>query len=240
MKAAKLANAIKKVAEISDRLDVTSKIMSRVGMGFKKGAGKTGKFIIRNAAGGIVGEAMEYVNGVYKKVKKKTSAHNQFLGTIEGDVEFADGTKGKGAYDLWGKCGSVSNFRTSANQCNTVSEVGAEVAKEGGSILSAASKAAFKAADNVGSIFVKNKHLSSHTTGTYAKFATADISTAQGWVQEGFRSPKARFLPNPQIPNSFQVVTDLGKKIGTKGQTSIRTIVSFDGRVINTFPVNLN
>jgi len=56
-------------------------------------------------------------------------------------------------------------------------------------------------------------------------------------VQQALRSPNARFLPNPQIPNTFQVVTDLGTTIGTKGQTSIRAIVGFDGRVINAFPV---
>ncbi|UTA67284.1 hypothetical protein [Emticicia sp. 21SJ11W-3] len=99
-------------------------------------AGKSGKFVIRNAAGGIVGEAMEYVNGVYKKVKKKTSAHNKYLGTFEGEVEFADGTKGKGTYELWGKCGSVSNLRVIANppkgkKCDNVSEVGAIAGKEG-------------------------------------------------------------------------------------------------------------
>ena len=129
MKAAKLANAIQKVAEVSDRLDVTSKIMSKVGVGFKKIGNKAGKFVIRDAAGGIVGETMEYVNGVYKKVKKKTSAHNQYLGTFEGDVEFADGSKGKGTYELWGKCGSISSLRVNANGCNTVSEMGAEGAK---------------------------------------------------------------------------------------------------------------
>ncbi|WP_259016783.1 hypothetical protein [Emticicia fluvialis] len=136
MKAAKLAEVVQTVAKISDKLDVTSKIMSKAGVAFKKGAGKTGKFVIRNAAGGIVGEEMEYVNGVYKKVKKKTSAHNQFLGTIEGDVEFADGTKGKGAYDLWGKCGSVSNLRVDSDTpkkpdlCNNLSDVGAIAGKE--------------------------------------------------------------------------------------------------------------
>lgn len=63
------------------------------------------------------------------------------------------------------------------------------------------------------------------------------VSTAQGWVQQALRSSNARFLPNPQIPNTFQVVTDLGTTIGTKWQTSTRAIVGFDGKVINAFPV---
>ncbi|MBY0434096.1 MAG: hypothetical protein K2U26_08315 [Cyclobacteriaceae bacterium] len=109
-------------------------------------------------------------------------------------------------------------------------------AAKGGSILADASKASFNAADDVGSIFIKNKHLST-ATGNYAKFATTEVSTARGWVQQALRSPNARFLPNPQIPNTFQVVTDLGTTIGTKGQTSIRAIVGFDGKVINAFPI---
>ncbi|UTA67282.1 hypothetical protein [Emticicia sp. 21SJ11W-3] len=115
MKAAKLANAIQKVAEISDRLDVTSKIMSKVGMGFKKGAGKVGKFVIRNAAGGIIGTAFDVVDGVYKNVKKKTSsAYNVFLGTIEGQVQFIGEKTQKVRCNIWGKCSSGAGGRVDA------------------------------------------------------------------------------------------------------------------------------
>jgi hypothetical protein len=114
--------------------------------------------------------------------------------------------------------------------------VGRIMSELGGSALLDASSAAFKAADDVGSIFIKDKHLNVGS-GNFAKFATADKSTAQSWVQQALRSPNAKFLPNPNIPNTFQVVTDLGTQIGTKGQSSIRTIVSFDGRAINAFPV---
>jgi len=105
-----------------------------------------------------------------------------------------------------------------------------------GSIIAGASKAAFKAANNVGSIFIKNKHLNLGA-GNFAKFATTDINTARSWVQQALRSPNAQFLPNPQIPNTFQIITNLGAAIGTKGQTSIRAVVGFDGKVINAFPV---
>ena len=45
-------------------------------------------------------------------------------------------------------------------------------------------------------------------------------------------------VPNPNHPNdTFRVVSDLGREVGTKGQTRIRSVLSIDGRVINAFPV---
>ena len=111
---------------------------------------------------------------------------------------------------------------------------GTQIAYHG---LEEASRVAFRASENLGSIFIKNKHLTSEATGKFAKFATTDIKTAQRWVREALRSPNAKFLPNDEIPNTFKVVTDLGRPVGTKGQTSIRAIVGFDNRVINAFPV---
>lgn len=52
----------------------------------------------------------------------------------------------------------------------------------------------------------------------------------QSWVQEALSSPKAQFFQNPQMQDSFKVVTDLGRKIGTRGQTKIMVVVK-DGVV---------
>ncbi|MGW5366553.1 golvesin C-terminal-like domain-containing protein [Actinopolymorpha pittospori] len=113
----------------------------------------------------------------------------------------------------------------------------AAAAANSGSALAGASRAAFAAADDAGSIFIKNKHLAS-AGGRQAKFASNDISEVQGWVAEGQRSEGATFLPN-DLPGTFRVVADMGRTVGTKGQTSIRAIVTDDGRVINAFPVNV-
>jgi hypothetical protein len=61
-----------------------------------------------------------------------------------------------------------------------------------------------------------------------------------GSVAEGLRSPNASFLPNSgpgAAPESFIVRTDLGRTIGTKGQTVVKIVVSNDGRVITAYPV---
>lgn len=57
-------------------------------------------------------------------------------------------------------------------------------------------------------------------------------------VKDALNSPNALFLPHNQ-PGSFRVVADLGKPIGTKGQTSVRIIVGEDGKIWNAFPVNV-
>lgn len=57
-------------------------------------------------------------------------------------------------------------------------------------------------------------------------------------VKDALSSPSALFLPNNQ-PGSFRVVVDLGKPIGTKGQTSVRIIVGEDGKISSAYPVNV-
>ena len=43
-------------------------------------------------------------------------------------------------------------------------------------------------------------------------------------VKEGFKYSNSQFLPNNQ-PNYYKVIMDLGKSIGTKGETKIQVIV---------------
>ncbi len=59
--------------------------------------------------------------------------------------------------------------------------------------------AASNAANDASLIFIKNKHLNLGN-GSFSKFATNEISVAQGWVQQALCSSEAQFLPNPQLP----------------------------------------
>ncbi|WP_369372665.1 hypothetical protein AB1046_04285 [Promicromonospora sp. Populi] len=105
-----------------------------------------------------------------------------------------------------------------------------------GSVLRVSSEAAFAAADDLGTIFVKDKHLST-SVGRWAKFDSTDISKIQRWVAAGLRSDGAVFRAN-NLPGTFKVEIDMGRVVGTKGETGIRAIVTDDGRVINAFPFN--
>jgi hypothetical protein len=104
--------------------------------------------------------------------------------------------------------------------------------------LQEASDAAFQAADDIGSWTPKNKHLLSGVSQSKARFGTDDVEQVRSLVQEALRSPEAQFQVNPNLPDTFRVVTDLGRSIGVKGQEIIRAVVGFDGKVINAFPVH--
>jgi hypothetical protein len=115
---------------------------------------------------------------------------------------------------------------------------GARGASRGGSALGNASGSAFRAADDIAQWTPKNKHLLGGGSQSRNRFNTADIGEVRGIVQEALRSANAQFLPNPNVPGTFRVVTDLGRQVGTRGShQSVRVIVGGDGRVINAFPV---
>ena len=75
------------------------------------------------------------------------------------------------------------------------------------------------------------------TANRSAQFNTSDISDIQHLVKEALNSPSAKFIPN-NVDGSFRVVVDMGRPVGTKGQTSIRVIIGNDGKIWNAFPVN--
>jgi hypothetical protein len=101
--------------------------------------------------------------------------------------------------------------------------------------LREASGAAFKAADNAASFVAKAKHLPS-AGGNYAKFAQGTNPNAL--LREALASPNAQFMVNPSNNNAFRVVTDFAPRVvGTRGETSIRAVVDYEGNVWSWFPV---
>lgn len=122
---------------------------------------------------------------------------------------------------------------------NGVDDVAANAAKGVGSILADASDAAFRAADDVASWVPKNKHLRGGGSQSKAQFDTSDLDEVRGIVQEALRSSSAQFLPNPNLPGTFRVVTSLGRPVGVQGQEAVRVIVGLDGNVINAFPAHV-
>ncbi|MGB8659237.1 MAG: hypothetical protein WCD34_02350, partial [Candidatus Acidiferrum sp.] len=100
------------------------------------------------------------------------------------------------------------------------------------STLRDASEAAFKAAQE--DFQVPLKHLPG-AGGNWAKFAS-DVDP-KAVVREALTSPNAKFLPNGTDPNSFRVVTDLGKVVGSKGETAVRVVVDFSGKIWTALPV---
>lgn len=108
-------------------------------------------------------------------------------------------------------------------------------AKGGVSALEEASETAFRASR--GPINISRKHYPG-AGGGYSKFEQGIEIDAT--VREALQSPGAIFRPNRNaagdIIPGYRVYTDLGRTVGTRGETGLRTIVSPDGRVITSFP----
>ena len=97
-----------------------------------------------------------------------------------------------------------------------------------------ASSAAFKAASKVKKFTVSSKHLS-NAGGRYAKFATTKQSQVQSWVSQALKSKNATFYPNGS--NSYYIITDMGKTIGTKGERLIKVVFDTAGKIWTAYPM---
>ena len=111
--------------------------------------------------------------------------------------------------------------------------VGAKVTYDA-SPLQRASSAAFRAAELSSNFAVKVKHLAG-SAGQWAKFAPGTNPNAL--IKEALSSPSAKFFPNPGTADeSYKVITELGRVIGTKGETALRVIFGADGKTWTAFP----
>ncbi|MFF7098513.1 hypothetical protein ACFY9A_40060 [Streptomyces rubradiris] len=118
-------------------------------------------------------------------------------------------------------------------------EEGVEVIVAGSRVgkIDQASKIAFKAAEEPSKIFVKDKHLST-SVGRWVKFNSASKTEVQSWVAEALKSKNAVFLPNKDT--SFKMIVDMGRPIGTKGETGIRVMVGDDWVASNCYPERIS
>jgi len=101
------------------------------------------------------------------------------------------------------------------------------------SVLARASTAALKAASQANKFVVPLKHLSS-SAGRYSKFAAS--VNPQALVREALQSNAAKFFPNSS-GGSHIVITDLGRAIGSKGQTSLKVVFDEIGNIWTAYPI---
>ena len=102
--------------------------------------------------------------------------------------------------------------------------------------LDDASQAAFKAAnDGVEDFQIPLKHLPG-AGGSWSKFAPG--VDAKAAIRDALVSPNAQFLPNAETPNSLVVVTDLGRVVGSNGQTAVKIVFDKAGNIWTAYPVN--
>lgn len=108
-------------------------------------------------------------------------------------------------------------------------------AATGGSAILDASKAASKATENIDSFIVSNKHLSG-AGGNWSKFNTNNPNEVNIIVKDALESQNAQFLSNSH-PNSYKIITDMEKTIGTNGETKVQIIIGADGKIWTAYPI---
>ena len=99
--------------------------------------------------------------------------------------------------------------------------------------LKAASNAANKAIPSKG--FNINKHLST-AGGKYSKFNLDSSDDILRMVQNGLKGQNVTLGPNIHA-KSWQVIVDMGVEIGTKGQSAVKVIIGYGGKIWTMFPV---
>jgi len=122
-----------------------------------------------------------------------------------------------------------------AGQGGTDAQSTGSIGEGTGESLRGASQAAYDAAENADDFTVSSKHLAG-AGGRWAKFNTNSQAQARNWIRDALKSPNAKFYANNR-PGSFKVITNLGSRIGTGGQTSIQIIVGTDGKIWTAYPV---
>jgi RHS repeat-associated protein len=107
------------------------------------------------------------------------------------------------------------------------------------SIIARASTNAYRAAKSPFS--VKRYHLQGGSMN-FSKFR-GDQEFAQDAVRAALNSRNAAFKPNYRDgvfdPSRFRVETNLGRIVGTKGETGVRVVVDWKGRVVTAFPIKM-
>ena len=110
-----------------------------------------------------------------------------------------------------------------------------KMAQKGIGLLQKASNAALKAAQKVGKFSISSKHLA-RAGGRWAKFASNSKTQINRWIKEALKSKNAMFYPNGSKDGSYYLITDLGRRIGTKGQTSIKVVFDLYGNIWTALP----
>ena len=82
-----------------------------------------------------------------------------------------------------------------------------------------------------------NKHLNS-AGGRHSKFISDSVDDIVSMAQKGLKSQNILIKTN-KTAKSWQIIVDVGQVVGTKGQTAIRVIVGYGGKIWTMFPVFL-
>lgn len=77
------------------------------------------------------------------------------------------------------------------------------------------------------------KRCSYRLTGIF----TTSKSKVNKWIKEALQSKNLSFTINDNKKLSFVITANLKKKIGTKGETKIKIVIGWDGKIWTAYPI---
>ncbi|MDE6065069.1 MAG: RHS repeat-associated core domain-containing protein, partial [Lachnospiraceae bacterium] len=93
---------------------------------------------------------------------------------------------------------------------------------------------------DVSSAYVKPKHLST-SGGNGAKFLGDTKEMAEAILQAAIKDGTVQSIADNGLTNfgqqSYQIIIDAGKTVGTRGETLIKIVISEDGGMLSAYPV---
>lgn len=162
----------------------------------------------------------------------------------EGVTNFAYGT-----LMYYSAMGSTGNTQSKGNKPAVKEKNGGSGTKGAGDAVKGGSKIADdivkqgqKALNNfdINSSYVKPKHLSS-SGGKGAKFLGDTKEAAEVILKDAMSNGKVQSIADNGLTKmgqqSYQIVIDAGKEVGTKGETLIKIVISEDGGMLSAYPV---
>ncbi|WP_315077934.1 hypothetical protein [uncultured Clostridium sp.] len=94
---------------------------------------------------------------------------------------------------------------------------------------------------NIDDAYVKPKHLST-SGGKARKFLGDSKIAAEEILKDALTNGKIISITDNGVTkigkNSYEIIIDAGKTVGTRGETSIKIILSEDGGMLSAYPVN--
>lgn len=77
------------------------------------------------------------------------------------------------------------------------------------------------------------KRCSYRLTGIF----TTSKSKVNKWIKEALQSKNLSFTISDNKKLSFVITANLKKKIGTKGETKIKIVIGWDGKIWTAYPI---
>jgi hypothetical protein len=93
---------------------------------------------------------------------------------------------------------------------------------------------------DIDSAYVKPKHLAT-SGGNGAKFLGETKEAAEAVLQDAMKNGTVKSVADNGLTKmgqqSYQIIIDAGKEVGTKGETLIKIVISEDGGMLSAYPV---